>query len=98
MTTNCGRWASAARRSIRCICAKIEHRVSVGVQGNKMGPRRLSLGETLRMWDVQLSLDARMDSHDIDRLPQSMSPLIISSFLRNIWAGGGGTTFRGAGR
>lgn len=50
--------------------------------------RRLSLTETLRMWDIQLGLDARMEPQDIDRLAHSMSPLLISSFLRNIWAGG----------
>ena len=50
--------------------------------------RRMTLAETLRMWDIQLSLDARMEPQDIDRLAQSVSPLLISSFLRNIWAGG----------
>ena len=55
---------------------------------SKWVQRRLSQFETLRMWDVQLSLDSRMDTQDIERLALSMSPLLISSFLRNIWGRG----------
>jgi hypothetical protein len=61
---------------------------SVFVKKSKWVQRRLSQSETLRMWDVQLSLDSRMDTQDIERLALSMSPLLISSFLRNIWGRG----------
>lgn len=40
------------------------------------------------MWDIPPAFDRRIDEQDIDRLSRSISPLLISSFLRKLWARG----------
>ena len=55
---------------------------------SKWVQRRLSLRETLRTWDMPLALDARLGANNAAHLAHSMSPLIISSFLRNMCGGG----------
>ena len=50
--------------------------------------RQLSSKEVLRMWDIPPSLDGKLDIQDIDSLSISASPLLISSFLRELWARG----------
>ena len=50
--------------------------------------RRLTRTELLRMWDIPPALDHGMEVLDAERLATSVSPLLISSFLREIWARG----------